>query len=302
MMNAKTIRKKVKNSIDGWLFVLPMTIGICVFTMLPIVQSLYYSLFDYDVTSKFDFVGFGNFIKVFTDSQMAKIVSNTLLFAVVNIPAVLVGSYLLALLLNVPLKGIKIFRVLYYLPCVLPAIVGGIVWSYIMRYNVETPGLFNQFLVKMGLPMSQFFYAEDATALLSIVLMNMWGLGGGMIVWLAQFKNIPKQLYEVAEIDGARPLRKFFSITLPMSTPMIFYNIITTFIVTLQFNGTLTFAPNGGLGNNNATYTYGLKIYHEAFRRYNMGYACALAWLLVVVMGLLTILLFKTSKWVQYDE
>ena len=106
----------------------------------------------------------------------------------------------------------------------------------------------------------------------------------------------------MAEIDGARPLRKFFSITLPMSTPMIFYNIITTFIVTLQFNGTLTFAPNGGLGNNNATYTYGLKIYHEAFRRYNMGYACALAWVLVVVMGLLTILLFKTSKWVQYDE
>lgn len=302
MMADVKLKKKIKNSVDGWLFVLPMTIGICAFTLLPIIQSLYYSLYDYDVTSKFDFVGLGNYIKVFTDSQMPKIVGNTLLFAAVNIPTVMVGSYLLALLLNQPLKGIKVFRVLYYLPCVLPAIVGGIVWSYIMRYNVETPGLFNQFLVKLGLPMSEFFYAENATALLSIVLMNLWGLGGGTIIWLAQFKNIPKQLYEVAEMDGAGVFRKFFCITLPMSTPMIFYNIITTFIVTLQFNGTLTFAPNGGLGNNNATYTYGLKIYHEAFRRYNMGYACALAWVLVAVMGVLTVVLFATNKWVQYDE
>lgn len=295
-------KKKVKHSVAGWLFILPMTFGICMFTLVPIAQSFYYCFYDYDVISKFDFVGMGNFAKVFTDPQMWKVVSNTLFFAVVNIPAVLVGSYLLALLLNVKLKGTKIFRVLYYLPCVVPAIVGGIVWSYVMRQNPETPGLFNQFLIALGLPMSQFFYADDLTAILSIVLMNLFGLGGGTIIWLAQFKNIPPQLYEAAEIDGAKSLRKFFSITLPMSTPMIFYNLITTFIVTLQFNGTLTFAPRNGLGNGNATYMYGLKIYHEAFRRYNMSYACALAWVLVVVVGLITVLLFKTNKWVQYDD
>ena len=301
-MISVTLKKRIRGSVSGWLFVLPMTVGICVFTLVPIVQSFYYSFFNYDVVSVFDFVGFGNYIKVFTESEMSKVVTNTLFFAAVNIPVVMCGSYLLALFLNVNVKGIKVFRVLYYLPCVMPAIVGGIVWSYLMRDNSETPGIFNQFLISLGLSSSAFFNAENLTAILSIVLMNLWSLGGGTIIWLAQFKNIPKQLYEAAEMDGAGAGRKFFSITLPMSTPMIFYNLITTFIVTLQFNGTLTFAPNGGRGNDKATYMFGPKIYHEAFRRYNMGYACALAWVLVVAVGLLTGLVFKTNKWVQYDS
>ena len=301
-MISVTLKKRIRGSVSGWLFVLPMTVGICVFTLVPIVQSFYYSFFNYDVVSVFDFVGFGNYIKVFTESEMSKVVTNTLFFAAVNIPVVMCGSYLLALFLNVNVKGIKVFRVLYYLPCVMPAIVGGIVWSYLMRDNPETPGIFNQFLISLGLSSSAFFNAENLTAILSIVLINLWSLGGGTIIWLAQFKNIPKQLYEAAEMDGAGAGRKFFSITLPMSTPMIFYNLITTFIVTLQFNGTLTFAPNGGRGNDKATYMFGLKIYHEAFRRYNMGYACALAWVLVVAVGLLTGLVFKTNKWVQYDS
>ena len=301
-MISVTLKKRIRGSVSGWLFVLPMTVGICVFTLVPIVQSFYYSFFNYDVVSVFDFVGFGNYIRVFTESEMSKVVTNTLFFVAVNIPVVMCGSYLLALFLNVNVKGIKVFRVLYYLPCVMPAIVGGIVWSYLMRDNPETPGIFNQFLISLGLSSSAFFNAENLTAILSIVLMNLWSLGGGTIIWLAQFKNIPKQLYEAAEMDGAGAGRKFFSITLPMSTPMIFYNLITTFIVTLQFNGTLTFAPNGGRGNDKATYMFGLKIYHEAFRRYNMGYACALAWVLVVAVGLLTGLVFKTNKWVQYDS
>ena len=297
------LKKRIKGSITGWLFILPTVFGICVFTLYPIIQSLYYSFFDYHMTSRFDFVGFGNYIRIFSgDSDMPKVVTNTLLFALLNIPVTLCGSYLLALFLNVNLKGIKVFRVLYYLPCTMPAIVSGIVWSYIMRYNVETPGLFNQMFSAMGLPMSRFFYADNFTAVASIVLMNLWSLGGGTIIWLAQFKNIPKQLYEAAEIDGAGTVHRFFAITLPMSTPMVFYNLITNFIVTLQFNGTLTFAPNTGAGNNNATLMFGLKIYLEAFRRTNMGYACALAWVLVVAVGLVTALLFKTNKWVQYDN
>ena len=200
------------------------------------------------------------------------------------------------------MKGVKAFRVIYYLPCVMPAIVGGIVWSYIMRYDVtaENPGFFNTILLSLGLDQFKFFYAESSAAILSIVFMNLWSLGGGVIVWLAQFKNIPKQLYEAASIDGAGSVISFFKITLPLSTPMIFYNLITTFIVTLQFNGTLTFAPNQGFGYNNSVFMFGLKIYDEAFRRYNMGYACALAWLLVAAVGLCTIVVFKTDKWVQY--
>ena len=301
-MNGKTLAKKIRGSVTGWLFLLPMTFGICVFTLLPIAQSLWYSFYDYDVVSKFDFVGFGNYVKVFRDPVMGKVVGNTLLFAVVNIPVVMVGSYLLALLLNTNVKGVKAFRVIYYLPCVMPAIVGGIVWSYIMRYDVtaENPGFFNTILLSLGLDQFKFFYAESSAAILSIVFMNLWSLGGGVIVWLAQFKNIPKQLYEAASIDGAGSVISFFKITLPLSTPMIFYNLKTTFNVTLQFNGTLTFAPNQGFGYNNSVFMFGLKIYDEAFRRYNMGYACALAWLLVAAVGLCTIVVFKTDKWVQY--
>lgn len=301
-MNGKTFAKKIRGSVTGWLFLLPMTFGICVFTLLPIAQSLWYSFYDYDVVSKFNFVGFGNYVKVFRDPVMGKVVGNTLLFAVVNIPVVMVGSYLLALLLNTNVKGVKAFRVIYYLPCVMPAIVGGIVWSYIMRYDVtaENPGFFNTILLSLGLDQFKFFYAESSAAILSIVFMNLWSLGGGVIVWLAQFKNIPKQLYEAASIDGAGSVISFLKITLPLSTPMIFYNLITTFIVTLQFNGTLTFAPNQGFGYNNSVFMFGLKIYDEAFRRYNMGYACALAWLLVAAVGLCTIVVFKTDKWVQY--
>lgn len=301
-MNGKTFAKKIRGGVTGWLFLLPMTFGICVFTLLPIAQSLWYSFYDYDVVSKFNFVGFGNYVKVFRDPVMGKVVWNTLLFAVVNIPVVMVGSYLLALLLNTNVKGVKAFRVIYYLPCVMPAIVGGIVWSYVMRYDVtaENPGFFNTILLSLGLDQFKFFYAESSAAILSIVFMNLWSLGGGVIVWLAQFKNIPKQLYEAASIDGAGSVISFFKITLPLSTPMIFYNLITTFIVTLQFNGTLTFAPNQGFGYNNSVFMFGLKIYDEAFRRYNMGYACALAWLLVAAVGLCTIVVFKTDKWVQY--
>ena len=265
----KTFAKKIRGSVTGWLFLLPMTFGICVFTLLPIAQSLWYSFYDYDVVSKFNFVGFGNYVKVFRDPVMGKVVGNTLLFAVVNIPVVMVGSYLLALLLNTNVKGVKAFRVIYYLPCVMPAIVGGIVWSYIMRYDVtaENPGFFNTILLSLGLDQFKFFYAESSAAILSIVFMNLWSLGGGVIVWLAQFKNIPKQLYEAASIDGAGSVISFFKITLPLSTPMIFYNLITTFIVTLQFNGTLTFAPNQGFGYNNSVFMVGVKIYDEAFRR-----------------------------------
>lgn len=303
-INKKPLKKRIKESLTGWLFLLPMTFGICLFTLVPIIQSLWYSFYDYDVVSRFDFVGFQNYVNAFKDPLMGKIVGNTLFFAVVNIPVVIIGSYLLALLLNVEKKGVKAFRVLYYLPCVMPAIVGGIVWSYIMRYDSagETPGLFNTIFTSLGLKQLKFFYAEDRTAIMSIVFMNLWSLGGGVVMWLAQFKNIPKQLYEAAEIDGAGKFMTFVKITLPMSTPMIFYNLMTTFIVTLQFNGTLTFAPRNGMGYGDSVYMFGLKIYTEAFRKYNMGYACSLAWLLVVAVGICTIFIFKKQGWVQYGN
>ena len=199
------------------------------------------------------------------------------------------------------MKGIKVFRVVYYLPSVIPAIAGGILWSAVMKYGEEAPGLFNQILLSWGLPQSRFFYSDNFFAIVSIIIMNLWGLGGGTITWLAAFKNIPPALYEAANLDGAGRAARLFYITVPMSTPMLFYNLITLLITTLQFNGTLTFAPEFGRGINNSTYVYCVKIYNEAFKRINMGYACAMSWVLVVVTALITGLMFKMNKWVQYD-
>ena len=293
------LKKRIKGSITGWLFILPTVFGICVFTLYPIIQSLYYSFFDYNMTSRFDFVGFGNYIRIFSgDSDMPKVVTNTLLFALLNIPVTLCGSYLLALFLNVNLKGIKVFRVLYYLPCTMPAIVSGIVWSYIMRYNVETPGLFNQMFSAMGLPMSRFFYADNFTAVASIVLMNLWSLGGGTIIWLAQFKNIPKQLYEAAEIDGAGRFAKMFYITIPFLIPTFFVLFVLQ-IGNLLNNGMDQYYVFENAMNKESIEVLDLYVYNTGLKNNNIPYATAIGMLKSVISVILVFSANFASKKVR---
>ncbi|MBS1314139.1 MAG: sugar ABC transporter permease [Clostridia bacterium] len=296
MISKKVLAKKVKESIPGWLFILPTVAGLCIFTLAPIIQSVMYSFHDYDMTTKYDFVGLGNYIKMFRDPAVRTAFRNTLIFGAGNIAMVLVLTYALALLLNLKIPGIKIFRVVYYLPCVIPAIAGGILWSNIMKYGTESPGIFNQIRMFFGLSPSSYFFSSDLEAIRSILVMNLWSLGGGTIIWLAAFKNIPEQLYEAAEIDGAGRMRKLVSITIPQSGPLFLYNMITLTIATVQFNGTIAFAPNTGAGNNDATLMLGVKVYIEAFRRTNIGYASALSWVLMIITAAITLIMFKVDK------
>lgn len=292
-------KKNIKDSIPGWLFMLPMLIGLGVFTFYPMIYSLIISFFNYDAVTVFDFVGFGNFIEIFTyDREIGKVVTNTLVFAIINIPLSIVTSYLLALLVNKPLRGIKAFRLVYYLPVMIPAVVSGLVWADAFQYY----GAFNKIIGVFGIKPGTYFYNEGFGALASVFLMNMWGVGSGMVIWLAALKNIPKELYESASIDGAGAFKKLIAITIPMSTPMIFFNLVTMTIGTLQYNGPLTFAPNGGRGVDNSLYMYAVKIYNDAFKHFRYGYAGALSWLLLIVIALFTAILFKTGGWVQYRE
>lgn len=297
-MRANSI--KLKENIAGWLFCLPLVIGLIGFTVLPMILSLMFSFWNYSGFTAPTPAGFANYAKILTDKEMGKVVTNTLLYTFISIPFNLVLSYLLAWLVNREAKGVKAFRVIYYLPVMIPAVVSGLIWKDMFG---ATFGIFNKVLGMFGSGSKFFNSPQTSVAMPSIFLMSLWGLGGGMILWLAAFKNIPKTLYEAASLDGAGAMRKFVMITIPLSTPMIFFNIVMSFIGTLQYNGTLTFAPNDGKGVENSVFMYALKIYFEAFRRDNLGYASALAWVLLIVIALITALLFSThKKWVYYRE
>lgn len=301
-MNASVIREKVckgiKKNIAGWLFAMPVILGIAIFTLYPCLNSFVTSFYEYDAATTAEFIGFANYIKIFTnDDEFWQVLGNTFLFTAINIPLTLVLSYLLAWFLNRSIKGIYAFRVAYYLPVMIPAVVSGLLWKDILD---PTLGFANKVLGVFGLH-SEFLNAASSS-MPSIFLMNVWTIGGGMVLWIAQFKNIPNAMYEAAEIDGASSARKFFTITIPLSTPMIFYNVITGVIGTLQYNGTLTYAPRGGRGIENSIYMYAVKIYRDAFVRFDLGYASALAWILLIIIAALTIVLFMNKGWVNYGE
>ena len=298
MTKKRDWKRFLKKNYEGWLFNLPLFIGLVVFTAIPVFTSLYYSFFETDGFT-YEFIGLGNYIKIFTrDRSIVQVVKNTLTFALISIPLNLILSYLLAQLVNLSMKGIKAFRVIYYLPVIIPLVVAGLLWKDL--YD-PTYGIFNKILSLVGVEPFPFFHAAN-TSMFSIILMNVWGIGGGMVLWLAAFKNIPKSLYESASLDGANAFKRFWHITIPMSTPMIFFNVVTSIIGTLQYNGTLTFAPRGGRGVDDSLFMYAVKIYWEAFNRGEIGYGSALAWLLLIVVAIITVILFKNSKWVFYGE
>ncbi len=292
------IKKFFKENGAGYVFMLPLVLGLAILTVYPVVQALIISFYEYDGFATANYIGFDNFVRAFTiDTQFWKVVGNTFLYAFLNVPFTMILSYLLALFVNKNIKGISVFRTLFYLPCVIPGIVMGVMWGDFMAYP---SGAFNEIFAALGLPRFTFL-SVASTSMASLFIMGLWGIGGGMILWLAALKNIPAAMYEAADIDGAGKAFVLFRITIPMSTTTIFYNLIVGVIGTLQINSTLIFAP-GGTGIDNSLYFFSVKIYKEAFQRSSMGYASALAWILAVVIGLITIVLFKTSGWVYAED
>ena len=290
-------KKFWRDNREGWMFVLPLVIGLGVFTAYPMIQSLIYSFHRYKGTEYY-FNGWTNYVHILTKNRdFWGVVGNTCFYAFVSVPIVLVSSYLIASLVIQKVKGVGIFRVIYYLPCVIPGVVGGLLWKDIFSQN----GIFNQFLALFGGHCDFFESGNKFVAIPSIFLMNMWSIGGGMILWLSAFKSIPNQLYEAAEIDGAGKVKCFFNITIPMSAPMIFFNVVTMLIGTLQYNGTLTFAPNGE-GKDGSLFMYAVLIYEKAFQELSFGYASALAWILLVFVLALTGLLFFLRRFTYSGE
>lgn len=303
-MEKNKVLKFLKDNYTGWLFNLPLIIGLLAFTAFPMICSLVFS-FHTDVTIingkvLMEYVGFKNYADAFTryGDTVWQTTKNTLVYTVLNVPISLVTSYFLALLINTKLKGVKVFRVLYYLPCMIPAVASGLLWKDMFD---PTYGVFNKILGAVGLGPYRFF-SDESSAMPSIFLMNLWSVGGSMVLWLSAFKNIGKHYYEAAELDGANAFVRLIYITLPMSTSTIFFNVVTSMIGSLQYTGTLTFAPRDGRGPEDSLYMFGVMVYREAFMKDRLGYASALAWLLLIVISIVTFLLFKSSSWVFYEE
>lgn len=284
---------------EGWMFVLPLVIGLGIFTVYPMFQSLIWSFFNYTGDSLYYPVGFNNYISILTkDPYFWQMFGNTCYYSFVSVPIVLISGYLLACLANLPYKSIGIFRVIFYLPCVIPGIVSGILWGDMFSTN----GVFNQLFSLFGYHSDFFQSGNSFVAISSIFLMNLWSIGGGMILWLSAFKAIPVQLYEAAQIDGAGRFARFWHITIPQSAPMIFFNIVTMLIGTFQYNGTLVFASNDGEGYRGAMNMFAVYIYNQAFGKSKWGYASALSWLLLVFVGIVTALMFWLRSRIMKED
>ncbi|MGQ9555525.1 MAG: carbohydrate ABC transporter permease [Anaerolineae bacterium] len=291
------LNARQRENLAGWLWASPWILGFLIFTLGPMLTSVYFSFTDYPVISPPKWIGLGNYrFMLQEDNSVAQALKVTTIYAVVAIPLNLGLGFFLAILLNQPIKGIAIWRTVYYLPAVVSGVAVALLWQWI--FNTDF-GLANWLLSLVGIKGLRWLL-DPNWALPSLIIMSIWGVGGGMIINLAGLQSVPTQLYEAAEIDGAGAFRRFWYVTVPMVSPVIFFNLIMGIIGALQ-TFTQAFIMTGG-GPRQATYFYMLHLYNNAFQWLKMGYASALAWVLFFYILLWTLLVIRSSTaWVYYE-
>jgi len=290
-------KRRWRDTAIGYLFIGPVVLGLLVFTIGPMFASLYYSFTRFPLLRAPEWIGVKNYVDMFTrERYFWQSIKVTVTYALTAVPLGLAGSFALALLLNQKVKGIAFFRTCFYMPTIVPAVASAVLWGWLLNPDY---GLVNAILLKVGLPTSRFL-GDPKSALASLVLMSLWGVGGGMIIYLAGLQGIPESLYEAAKIDGANELRLFWHITVPMMTPTIFFNLVMGLIGSFQYF-TAAFLLTAG-GPLFSTYFYNLMLYERAFKWLQMGMASAMAWFLLLLVLLLTLAVFRSSSmWVYYE-
>ncbi|SFB01067.1 carbohydrate ABC transporter membrane protein 1, CUT1 family [Poseidonocella pacifica] len=280
----------------GLWYVAPYGIGLILFTAFPFITSLYLSFTDYDLLSSPEWVGLKNYEKLFTrDRTFEKSLKVTLTYVFLTVPLKLTFALFIAVVLNYRLRGINLFRTAYYVPSILG---GSIAIAVLWRYIFAEVGLVNMIITGLGGEPINWF-GEPGNALFTITLLRCWQFGSAMVIFLAALQSVDRSLYEAAAIDGATPWRIFRHITLPLITPVIFFNLIMQTVQAFQeFNGPYIITQGGPL---KSTYLLPLYIYDEAFKSFDMGYASAIAWVLFTIIMVLTLVAFWSSKkWVYY--
>ncbi|MGE8203699.1 carbohydrate ABC transporter permease [Heyndrickxia sp. NPDC080065] len=291
-------KKRQWSKLTPYIFVSPWIIGFVVFTLGPLLFSFVISFFDWPIVGEKKFVGFSNYITMFTDDPLFwQSLWVTVKFAIVFVPLNIILALLLAILLNQKVKGSSLFRTFFYVPSVISGVALAMIWGSV--YDGEY-GILNYLLSLIGIQGPDWLN-HTSWALVAMVIASLWGQGSMMLIFLAGLKNIPHELYEAAEIDGAGTFYKFFKITLPLLSPTMLFNLIMTIIGAFQ-TLTLALVLTGG-GPLQSTYFYAMYVYENAFKYFKMGYSSANAWIMFLIVLALTLLVFKSSSmWVYYEN
>ena len=298
MLKKRRERPKEKYQNIAYVFLIPWIIGFFVFQLYPFAASFFYSFTNYNVIGNLSFVGWKNFVEILTeDREWRKSLFVTFKYVVIAVPSKILFAFLVAMLMNMKLKAINFFRTVYYLPSILG---GNVAVAILWRFIFNRDGVLNTLISCLGVaPIDWLGSPKYALGTLSVLV--VWQFGSSMIIFLAGLKQIPQELYEAAVMDGAGKIHSFFNITLPMISPMIFFNLIMQLVFAFQeFTGAFVITNGGPV---KSTYLYALMLYNNAFRDLKMGYASAQSWILFLIMMALAMLVFKSSDyWVFYSD
>lgn len=289
--------KKFMENNMGFLFILPWLIGFCIFKLYPFAASLFYSFTDYNLFKGIHEYGFMNYQTIFNTESIVKSLVVTFKYAFLTVPLKLVAALFIAYILNFKIKGVNFFRTAYYIPSILGGSVAiAVLWKALFRDE----GLINTGLSFIGIA-GPHWLSDPNYALFVICALRVWQFGSAMVIFLAALKNVPQDLYEAASIDGAGKWRQFFKITVPMITPVIFFNMVTQLCTAFQeFNGPYVITQGGPQSSTNLI---SLLVYNSAFKTNEMGMASAMAWVMFVIVMVLTIISFVSQKhWVYYSD
>lgn len=270
------------------------------FTLGPLLFSLFASFTNYDITSQMDFIGFGNYRRMFERDPLFWIsLGNTVHYVIISVPLSIIAAIFVSLLMNQKIKGIRFFRTIYYLPAVLSGVGVYFLWMQLLS---PQSGLVNTVLSWVGIQGPAWLYDPNWTKP-ALIMMNLWKAGGSMLLYLAALQNISPTLYEAAEIDGAGFFRKLFNVTIPMITPIIFFDLITSTIGAFQiFQEAYVMSNNGEGGPANSLLFFNLHMWNKAFVTFEMGYAMALSWILFIIVFILTLINLRMApRWVHYE-
>jgi multiple sugar transport system permease protein len=293
-------RRRKEHNITGYLFLLPWLTGLLIFTLGPMLVSFLLSFSRFDVLSAPRWIGAENYLILSQDTRLMTAIRVTLTYVFLSVPLKLVVALLFALLLNRGRTGVKLYRALYYMPSLLGGSVAiGILWREVFGIG----GSVEQALGVFGIEGVGSWIAMPEHALLPLLLLAIWQFGVPMVIFLAGLKQIPQALYEAASVDGASNIRKFVHITFPLLTPLLFFNMVLQVINAFQaFTPTFIISDGSG-GPSDSTLFFTLYIYQEGFGNFHMGYASAMAWLLLLVIALFTALAFLTARyWIYYQD